>query len=452
VGTGDGQFSAPQGITAAPNGDLWVADSNNNRVQHFDANGTFVNKWGSFGPADGQFSNPHGIAVDAAGFVYVADTGNYRIQKFTSAGAFVAKWGGSGTTGGKFDLPDGVAVDPFGNVYVSDGNNDRIQKFDSNGAFISAWGTTGAGNGQLNSPFGITTDVAGNVYIADTSNHRIQKFDSNGAFLAQFGSVGNKDGQIVGPYGVAVDPSGNVFVTDTGNYRLQQFDPSGKFLTKFGSNGSGAGQVSGPFGIAVSPTGNVYVSEVNNNRVSQFLVKPDPVLGRAMTAEVQSGVVLVRLPGSKQFLPLPAIGSLPVGTIVDARKGTVRITATSGGKSYTADFFEGQFQIAQLTKKGATADMKLFGDSFKSCPRGLRTAGAAAKKSVRHLWGKGSGQFRTVGRFSAATVRGTTWLTDDQCTGTLTKVTAGSVSVRDLVKKQTVLVRAGKSYLAKGRP
>jgi hypothetical protein len=126
----------------------------------------------------------------------------------------------------------------------------------------------------------------------------------------------------------------------------------------------------------------------------------------------------------------------------------VRITATSGGKQFFADFFEGQFQIAQLKKKGATADMKLFGGSFKGCPRGLR---AAAKKSIRHLWGKGSGPFRTVGRFSAATVRGTTWLTDDQCNATLTKVTTGSVSVRDLVKKKTVVVRAGGSYLARAK-
>jgi hypothetical protein len=159
--------------------------------------------------------------------------------------------------------------------------------------------------------------------------------------------------------------------------------------------------------------------------------------------------VLVRLPGSKSFVPLETVESLPVGTIVDARHGRVRITATSGGKQYSADFYGGQFQIAQLARKGATADMKLFGGSFKGCPKAPRVAKKPA--AVRRLWGSGSGPFRTVGRFSAAAVRGTTWLTQDQCRGTLTRVTAGSVAVRDFVRRKTVVVRAGKQYLAAAR-
>ena len=98
--------------------------------------------------------------------------------------------------------------------------------------------------------------------------------------------------------------------------------------------------------------------------------------------------------------------------------------------------------------------MRLFGGSFAHCPAGLRnprSLGSKGTPAVRQLWGSGNGQFRTVGRFSAAAIRGTTWLTADQCAGTLTRVTKGSVSVRDFVRRSTVIVRAGHSYLARAR-
>jgi hypothetical protein len=177
---------------------------------------------------------------------------------------------------------------------------------------------------------------------------------------------------------------------------------------------------------------------------------PAPALGRSVTALPRSGAVLVELPGARTFSPLAAFTSLPVGTIADARHGRVRIAATSGGKVYSADFYGGQFQIAQLARKGATADMKLFGANFAGCPRAARPS-AGRKQQVRQLWGSGSGPFRTVGRFSAATVRGTTWLTKDTCSGTLTAVKSGSVTVRDFVRRRNVIVRAGHRYLAAAR-
>jgi hypothetical protein len=174
---------------------------------------------------------------------------------------------------------------------------------------------------------------------------------------------------------------------------------------------------------------------------------PEPVLGKAVTGQLIAGTVLVKLPSTTSFRRLTAPQSLPTGTTVDAKRGTLRITATSGAAPYSADFYRGRFVIAQRAKKGSTADMRLAGGSFKRC-----NARAAAKPNAsRQLWGKGSGRFRTVGRFSAASVRGTTWLTKDTCAGTLTRVTAGSVSVRDFVKRRTFVVRRGKSYLARPR-
>lgn len=95
----------------------------------------FVTKWGYL--ADGQFSNPNGIAVDASGNVYVADSRNERIQKFNSNGTFITKWGSTGSLDGQFLSPMGISVDASGNVYVADTYNERIQKFSSNGEFIT---------------------------------------------------------------------------------------------------------------------------------------------------------------------------------------------------------------------------------------------------------------------------------------------------------------------------
>jgi hypothetical protein len=166
-----------------------------------------------------------------------------------------------------------------------------------------------------------------------------------------------------------------------------------------------------------------------------------------MAGATVSGTVRVKLPGSKTFVTLGQGQALPIGTLVDARKGTIQLTATSGTAAYSANFFEGRFKLAQKKRSGSTADLKLFGGSFKGCPRAPR---AAKTKSVRHLWGEGAGKFRTVGRFSSASVRGTKWLTDDQCTGTLTRVVAGSVLVRDFAKKRNIVVTAGHRYFAAG--
>ena len=109
-----------------------------------------ITKWGSYGSGDGQFNAPSGVAVDSSGNVYVADTDNHRIQKFNSSGGFITKWGSSGSGDGQFNYPYGVAVDSSGNVYVADTSNDRIQKFNSTGGFITKWGSYGSGDGQFN--------------------------------------------------------------------------------------------------------------------------------------------------------------------------------------------------------------------------------------------------------------------------------------------------------------
>ena len=214
----------------------------------------FVTKWGTQGTGDGQFMYLLGVAVDTSGNVYVADTQNNRIQKFSSTGSFLTKWGSLGEGDGQFYVPLNVAVDSSGNVYVTESNNFRIQKFSSTGSFLTKWGTWGTDDGEFNRPAGVAVDSSGNVYVADIDNNRIQKFSPDGSFLTKWGSYGSGDGQFANPRSVAVDSSGNVYVGDLNNHRIQKFSSTGSFIMKLGG-----GQFTYPNGVAVDSSGNVYV-------------------------------------------------------------------------------------------------------------------------------------------------------------------------------------------------
>ena len=270
AGTGDGQFDRPNAVAADIYGNVYVADTHNNRIEKFDSSGNFLAKWGSSGTGDGQFDRPGGIAVDLSGNVYVADTFNQRIEKFDAAGNFLAKWGFSGGGNGQFYNPYGIAISPSGNVYVADTFNDRIQVFDSSGNFLFQFAGPGLGNGQLGFPYGLAIAPSGNVYVADTNNNRIQEFTSAGVYVTQWGSFGSGSGNFRAPEDVAVDSAGNVYVVESIGRRVQKFDPSGSYITQWGSVGTGDGQFSNPGGITIDNSGNIYVADTTNDRVEKF--------------------------------------------------------------------------------------------------------------------------------------------------------------------------------------
>ena len=269
-GTGEGEFMEPYGVAVDSSGNVYVADTFNNRIQKFDTNGKFITKWGGKGTDEGEFMEPYCVAVDGSGDLYVVDAGNGRIQKFDPAGKYITKWGGKGTGDGEFDMAYGIAADSGGNVYVADAGNDRIQKFDTNGKYITKWGSTGTGEGEFMEPYGIAVDSGGNVYVTDTFNNRIQKFNSNGNFITSWGSYGTGEGDFMGPHGIAVDSGCNVYVADTYNSRIQKFNSNGNFITSWGSYGTGDGEFNAPYGMAIDSGGNVYVSDSDNDRIQKF--------------------------------------------------------------------------------------------------------------------------------------------------------------------------------------
>ena len=184
---------------------------------------------------------------------------------------------------------------------------------------------------------------------------------------------------------------------------------------------------------------------------------PTPALGRAGVAAVLSGTVLVTVPGSASPVVLSASAAVPVGSLIDASRGTLRLTTAIDRRGHTqsALLWGGAFVLHQGAARGGMTTLTLAG--ALSCPvsghraRDLRVASATKRKPPRRsLWAHDNhGNYTTRGYNSVATVRGTIWETVDTCSGTLTRVKKGTVVVRDLRAHRSVVVRAGHSYLAK---
>lgn len=355
-GTGASQFNYPNAVATDEQGNVYVLDAQNYRVQKFDRLGNFITQWGSVGVGNAQFYNSSGIAVDLSGNVFVADGGNYRVQKFSGSGAYLGQWGSNGAGAGQFGAMGKLTVDAAGNVYVVDGGNNRVQKFTNSGAFVTQWGSLGSGNGQFNGANAVAVDGAGYVYVVDRLNVRIEKFTSsgtyvtqwsqggsnmsdvtvdalgdvyviddnghvtrygsNGALEVQWGSSGSADGQFNGAKGLDVDAEGNVYVVDTSNFRMQKFSGAGTpvafaphaYLSQFGSAGNN------PYGIAIDGTGNIYVVDTNGNSIQKY----DPA-GNYITFWGNIG----GLPG--QFSSPTAIAYDGLGSLYVADTGNHRV-------------------------------------------------------------------------------------------------------------------------------
>jgi hypothetical protein len=181
---GGAQLSGAGSVAVAPaTGTTYVADANHNRVLVYSPGGSVIAKWGAgegdgaSGGGQGEFSHPAAVAVDAAGEVYVADTNNNRIVKLAPTGTVLAEWGSRGLSDAHFRGPNGIAVDGASNVYVLDGENNRVEVFDSNGRFLEKWGARGARVGEFSQPSAIAVDCDGEAYVADTNNNRVERFD-----------------------------------------------------------------------------------------------------------------------------------------------------------------------------------------------------------------------------------------------------------------------------------
>jgi uncharacterized protein (TIGR03663 family) len=227
-----GQFNEPWGIAIGADGTVFVADTWNHRVQVFSSTGQFITAFGTFVNVQhdvqaepGGFWGPRDIAIGPQGNLYVTDTGNKRIQKFTPAGEFLQAFGGGGIIPGTFEEPVGIDIDSQGNIYVADTWNRRIQKFDSNFTPLLQWDVVDVWESEsvINKPY-LAVDDQSRVFISDPEGYRVIAYDGNtGEILVTWGQYGQDLAAFQLPVGLEVDSQGNLLVADSDNNRIMKF-------------------------------------------------------------------------------------------------------------------------------------------------------------------------------------------------------------------------------------
>ena len=322
LGDGDpatlARLDSPRGVAVDNAGNLYIADTGNDRIRKVDSTGTittfagtgettFSGGYRDGGPASlARLFYPVDLVLDGVGNLYIAERGNHRIRKVDPFGTITTFAGtgerspsgyyyGSGpATAIPLDSPHGVAVDREGNLYIADRGDHWIRKVDSTGTitYVAGTGERGfSGDGgpavkaQLRFPSGVAVDDAGNLYIADTSNHRIRKVDSTGTITTFAGTGEGGSGgdggpavqsRLANPYGVALDGAGNLYIADSGNNRIRKVDSSGAITTVAGTGELGFGgdggpavqaQLYNPFGLALDDAGNLYIADTGNHRI-----------------------------------------------------------------------------------------------------------------------------------------------------------------------------------------
>jgi len=394
---------APTGVTVDGDGNVYFTDSLNHRVRRvaltgeitaFAGTGQLGNS-GDGGPAvNASLNNPTGIVADDAGNIYIADSGNNRVRKVSTDGRIITiagsgrdDFGGDGgpATAAHFSNPSGLTLDKSGNLFIVDRFNLRVRKVNLGSGIV----TTVAGNGQagfsgdggaatdasLYVPAGVAADAAGNLYICDQGNARIRRVTTDGRINTVAGNGVNGYGgdgiaaistSLNNPFFVAVDAAGDLYIADQSNHRIRKVTIStGMISTVAGTGVSGSAgepataeavQLSSPTGIAVNVNGDLFIADRANNRIcrtrSAAEINSAGVVSAAsfapsgdLTSESIVSAFISNLPTSVQSaatLPLPL-------TLAGA---TVRVRDSLGIDRIAPLFFVSATQINHLIPNG----------------------------------------------------------------------------------------------------
>ncbi len=339
----------PFGITVDGKGDLFIADSSNNRIRRVDAtsqvittyagNGVVGSRGDNGAATNANLNNPTALALDPAGNLFIADSGNNVIRRvdaftgvITTYAGTISSHGYSGDNGlatsATFNSPNGIGFDSNGNLYIADTGNHAIRFISaSSGIITTVAGTGNAGFGGdnglatqalLNSPWSVTPippsvpGVNAGFYIADQNNSRIRKVDASGNITTVAGSTAGYSGdngpatsaQLYEPASVLVDVAGNLYIADSGNNVVRRINASTGVITTYAGNNSeqfsgDAGPASeaglyGPYAFALDSQGSLYIADVFHNRIRK----------------VAANTAILQYPVMRQFrvsTPLPQI-------------------------------------------------------------------------------------------------------------------------------------------------
>jgi DNA-binding beta-propeller fold protein YncE len=234
----------------------------------------FITHWGEKGSGSGQFQNPNSISVDPSGFLYIADTQNNRIQRFDSNGNFLSEKGGFGWAPEEFDRPVAVSSQNGLDVFIADYNNHRIVRYDKDLHYLASFLSNEQWNEnlQFGYPMGVDLSVHGELFCLDTENNRILKLDVLGNPQISFGDFDAGEGRLIEPQRLIVTRSGKVFVSDTGPGRIVVFDIHGNFLITFGED-----VLKKPAGMASVNPGVILICDSGAKTVFAFREEGDPL-------------------------------------------------------------------------------------------------------------------------------------------------------------------------------
>ncbi len=322
---------------------IYIVDCDNHRINKYDINGNFILSWGNtLGPFqgrdDGGFVYPRGIACDASGNVYVLDTQNERVQIFDPNGVFLRKFGKEGTGDGEFNFPKSMTLDNNGNIYIADTNNKRVQKFSNSGEYRTSWKTTDSSEieygaryivfkdnkiytmnylGKEAQSYGldgndvqhiskeewnskivqyeileyenkinifydngnnvtinkedlditevnkIITDSNGDIYLLERENFRIRKINKEGDVLTEFGSDINSEGKLHYPHFMDLDNDSNIYIADSFHHTIKVFNKEGLFIRNISKQGQSDEDefLTFPISVSFSPLSNTIITK-----------------------------------------------------------------------------------------------------------------------------------------------------------------------------------------------
>jgi sugar lactone lactonase YvrE len=386
--------SGVSGIAVDQSGNIYLADTGNNRIRRIDSGTNVISTFAGNGTADfsgdkglatqATLNAPAQIALDSAGNLFIADTGNNRVRRVDSATGVIATVAGDGTSGSSGDggpataarlVPASVDVDADGNLFIADAGDQRIRKVDAVTGTIStvAGGGSGlgdngpAGSAGLRFVHGISFDGAGNLYIADTGNHRLRMVAALTQIITTLAGGTEDDfvgdggpataGWLNAPLAIAPDASGNLYIADTENNRVRRVDAQTRKISTFAGTGeetfSGDGGLAaaaafvGPAGIAFDSHGNVFISAYGNSVVMK-VDKATGILTIVAGSAEREGYAGDNGPATQAALKFPqgiAIDSEDNLFIADSENNRIRkvemtaqvITTVAGGGSDLGD-------------------------------------------------------------------------------------------------------------------
>ena len=477
------QLNAPGRVEVDSSGNVYISDTANNRIRKVALDGAITTVAGTGAAAPGptgdngpavnaQLNQPRAIIFDPAGNLYIADSGNNRVRKVATDG-IITTIAGNGTPGSAGDggqalnaqlnNPYGLARDPAGNLYIADAFNSKVRRVDPSGVITTYAGTGLAGSSgdggpataaTLKLPYALAADGAGNLYISDVASHVIRRIDRTTGVITTFAGTGaanfSGDGgpastaQLNGPAGMVFDAAGNLYFGDLNNNRVRKIDTSGVISTVAGTGSntytddgddSLTAGIGSPNDVGIDANGLMYVAQRDFNVVRGIAPPAHParitvVGGDGQTAAVSTAFPqpLAVLVSDKNLHPVKNVTVTFTSRVPGASANLSSITAETdkdgqASVTATANSIAGAYEIAASVVEIPSADFDLTNVAstpaqivFQTQPADTAAGSAINPVTVRVTDGSGNpsaGVTVTMTAQGPGSVSGTTTATTD---------------------------------------